>query len=148
MGLTLSEARLKFARTTVKVEEGAEDPLAIPVPEKPVVRTPKKSEGASSDEGLVAAVRAGKAGGQETLPGVVSPSAVKKTHAMEVKSRRFSQRETDGAEDFELLFGKYRGRRLSELVMEAEGKSYLKWLLAWDDLPPDIRAAATYWLDR
>jgi len=147
MGLTLAEARLKFAKTTVKVEEGAEDPLAIAVPEKPLVRTPKKSEGPST-AGLVAAVRAGKAGGQETLPGMVSPAAVRETHSMEEKSRRFAQRKTDGAEDFELLFGKHRSRRFSELAMSPEGKSYLKWLRSWDDLPPNIRAAATYWLER
>lgn len=147
MGLTLAEARLKFAKTTVKVEEGTEDPLAIPVPEKPLVRTPKRAEGPSAG-GLAAAVRAGKAGGQENLPGMVSPKAVKETHSMEAKSRRFTQRKTDGAEDFELLFGKHRSRRFSELAMSPEGKSYLNWLLSWEDLPPKVRAAATYWLER
>ncbi len=55
----------------------------------------------------------------------------------EAKGSRW--RSIKGGTDAVLLFGKFRGRKVSEMVKEPDGYSYLEWIMTEDSFPLELR---------
>ncbi len=49
-------------------------------------------------------------------------------------------------DDALLLFGKFKGSRVSEMVGVSRQKRYLRWMLA-EDFPEDLKSVIRYYLD-
>ena len=44
-------------------------------------------------------------------------------------------------QDYDMRFGKYRGQTLGEMILTGAGRSYMRYLLTWDDLRQHTRNA-------
>lgn len=42
----------------------------------------------------------------------------------------------EDVKDFKLVFGKFKGKTLQDMLITSRGRNYLKYLLRWDELRP------------
>lgn len=61
---------------------------------------------------------------------------------------RFNVVESEGNDDAIMLFGKYRGQKVSRLVVESpEGRDYLRWVMR-EEFPDELKTIIEFWLNR